>query len=184
MEMETINFIEQSSPKRQKRIPDLRKMNLAISTLLGIIIGSTFQISFYEKFKPSTMKTKIDIIKGKVTTLEETPFRPTSHVDTAGHPIEKQQFLEPFVVPNFVGYSVATWKPGQIMMPVHEHRSLHEFFYVLEGTGMVEIEGKEYKVKKGTFLHMAPHEKHGIWVPEDSANGDLKMAVCGVTVGD
>lgn len=119
-----------------------------------------------------------------VTRLDHTPLRPTSHVDTNGNPIEKQQLLEPFVVPNFVGYSVATWKPGQTMMPVHEHRSLHEFFYVLEGTGYFQHDGKDYKLEKGMFLHMAPHEKHGIWVPEDSPDGDLKMAVCGVTVGE
>jgi hypothetical protein len=29
---------------------------------------------------------------------------------------------------------------------------------------------------------MAPFEKHGIWVPKD-ATEDMKMVVCGVTVG-
>lgn len=97
-------------------------------------------------------------------------------------PIEKQQFVEPFVIPNFVGYSVATFKPGQTMMPPHEHESLHEFFYVLEGSGIFQVNGIDHKVEKGWFLHMAPHDKHGIFVPEDSPDGDLKMAVCGVTV--
>ena len=174
--------------KNKGKNSELRNMNLAIATFLGVIIGSCLQSSFdsvYNQIRPRNnfFSTRTDV-KGMVTTLDQTPFRSTSHVDDKGRPIEKQQFLEPFVVPNFVGYSVATWKPGQIMMPVHEHRSMHEFFYVLEGSGMVQIEGKDYKVEKGWFLHMAPHEKHGIWVPEDSPDGDLKMAVCGVTVGD
>ena len=169
---------------------DLRRMNLVLATLLGVIIGSTLQSNYdslYKNIVPTSIQTKgqdMGAKTGLVAQLDKIPFRPTSHVDEKGRPIEKQQFLEPFVVPNFVGYSVATYRPGQVMMPVHEHRSLHEFFYVLEGTGYFQIDGVDYKVGKGWFLHMAPHEKHGIWVPEDSTDGDLKVAVCGVTVGD
>jgi quercetin dioxygenase-like cupin family protein len=101
-----------------------------------------------------------------------------------GRPITKQQFLEPFVVPRFVGFSVATFKAGQTMMPVHEHKSMHEFFYVLEGTGMFQVDDVTHEVSPGTFLHMAPGEKHGIWVPKESTSGDLKVAVCGVTLDD
>jgi quercetin dioxygenase-like cupin family protein len=118
---------------------------------------------------------------GSIQHLEDIPFRKTSHVDENGKPVMKQQFLEPFVVPNFVGYSVATFKPGQTMMPPHEHESLHEFFFVIHGTGIIQKDGVDHEVKPGTFLHMAPSEKHGIWVPKD-ASEDLKMAVCGVTV--
>jgi quercetin dioxygenase-like cupin family protein len=103
---------------------------------------------------------------------------------TEGNPITKQQFLEPFVVPRFVGFSVATFKAGQTMMPVHEHKSMHEFFYVLEGTGMFQIDDVTHEVSPGTFLHMAPGEKHGIWVPKEASGGDLKVAVCGVTLED
>ena len=120
---------------------------------------------------------------GSIQQLAEVPFRKTSHIDEEGRPIVKQQLLEPFVVPNFVGYSIATFSPGQIMMPPHEHKSLHEFFYVIEGTGIIQKDGIDNKVKPGTFLHMAPFEKHGIWVPKD-ATQDMKMVVCGVTVGD
>jgi len=162
-------------------------MNLALATLLGVIIGSCLQSNYdsiYKSIDNTSPFDEIQNIKGLITTLDQIPFRSTSHVDTDGNPIEKQQFLEPFVIPNFVGFSVATYRPGQVMMPVHEHRSLHEFFYVLEGSGFFEVDGNEYQVEKGWFLHMAPHEKHGIWLPKDSTSGDLKVAVCGVTVGD
>uniref|UniRef100_A0A7S1BKH3 Uncharacterized protein n=1 Tax=Corethron hystrix TaxID=216773 RepID=A0A7S1BKH3_9STRA len=71
-------------------------------------------------------------VKGKVVDQENIPARPTSHVDPTGRSIMKQQFLEAFVVPRFVGVSLATLKPGQEVTK-HEHESLHEFFYGIEG---------------------------------------------------
>jgi len=120
--------------------------------------------------------------KGFVTNLDQIPPRNTVHVDEKGRPVTKQQLLEPFVLPNLVGFSIATFLPGQTMMPVHEHESLHELFYVIEGTGTIQIDNVDHSVRPGTFLHVTPGEKHGIWVPED-ANAPLKMVVTGVTVG-
>jgi uncharacterized cupin superfamily protein len=117
-----------------------------------------------------------------VLQLNDVPFRNTSHVDDVGRPIVKQQLIEPFAIPNFVGVSIATFSPGQTMMPVHEHTSLHEFFFVISGKGIIQKDGVDHKVTAGTFLHMAPLEKHGIWIPNDYAQ-DMKMLVCGVTVG-
>jgi quercetin dioxygenase-like cupin family protein len=120
--------------------------------------------------------------KGTVLQLQDVPFRNTSHIDDLGRPIVKQQLIEPFAVPNFVGVSIATFKPGQTMMPVHQHTSLHEFFYVISGKGIIQKDGVDHKVSAGTFLHMAPFEKHGIWIPKDYTE-DMNMLVCGVTVG-
>lgn len=57
-----------------------------------------------------------------------------------------------------------------------------ELFYVVEGTGFFKIEDKEIKVAPGTFLHIAPKEAHGVWVPKESKE-PLKMIVTGVTLG-
>jgi quercetin dioxygenase-like cupin family protein len=91
--------------------------------------------------------------------------------------------LEPFAVPTVSGYSVASMHPGQ-NVPIHEHESMHEFFYILEGTGIFLIPGtkEELRVSPGTFLHFSPHESHGILVPEDSPDGDLKMLISGVVI--
>ena len=149
---------------------------VVVALCIGIVVGSLLQKGY------ATVKVDMGPKHGSIQHLEQIPFRKTSHIDEEGQPIMKQQILEPFVVPNFVGYSVATFKPGQIMMPPHEHKSLHEFFYVIQGTGIIQKDGIDNKVKPGTFLHMAPFEKHGIWVPKD-ATEDMKMVVCGVTVG-
>mmetsp|Transcript_33193 Transcript_33193/g.48705 ORF Transcript_33193/g.48705 Transcript_33193/m.48705 type:complete len:206 (+) Transcript_33193:190-807(+) len=181
------------------------RINLAIALAAGLCLGIALERNLSQPQKTLGMsivsgnenfvrtggldqgaETEIEleptVMKGMVMRLEDVPERPTSHIDTQGRPITKQQFLEPFAVPNFVGYSVATFKPGQTMMPPHSHKTLHEFFYVLEGSGIIQVDGIDHKVTKGTFLHMAPGEQHGIWVPEESTGGDLKMAVCGITL--
>lgn len=94
----------------------------------------------------------------------------------------KQQLLDAFVVPNFVGVSVATFEAGQEMTP-HEHENLHEFFYVLDGTGTITIDGVKHNMKPGSFYHLAPHERHGIRVqPSNAGESPMKLAVFGVTV--
>ena len=61
------------------------------------------------------------------------------------------------------------------------------FFFLVHpikiGSGIFEINGVEHEVSLGTFLLLAPHEKHGIWVPE-SKDSPLKVVVTGVVVGD
>mmetsp|Transcript_18747 Transcript_18747/g.27767 ORF Transcript_18747/g.27767 Transcript_18747/m.27767 type:complete len:193 (-) Transcript_18747:116-694(-) len=152
-----------------------------MALLIGILLGHLFSTNIASS--SSDYLRNLGPRKGKVVELADVPFRNTSHIDDEGRPIVKQQLVEPFAVPNFVGVSIASFEPGQTMMPVHEHNSLHEFFYVVEGTGVIQKDGVDHDVKPGTFLHMAPHEKHGIWIPKDSKDGTMKMLVCGVTVG-
>ena len=69
------------------------------------------------------------------------------------------------------------------MMPSHEHETMHEIFYVLEGKGVFQFDGVQHDVGPGTLLHLAPGESHGIWVAEKE-EGPLKMFVTGVAVGE
>ena len=119
---------------------------------------------------------------GSVKHLDTIPFRPTSHRDVStGKFIMKQSFLEPFRVPNFAGFSVATFEPGQMMMPAHSHSSMHEFFFVVEGKGMIVIDGSEHEMRPNSFIHLAPGEKHGIYLP-DGIDKPMKMIVFGVFI--
>jgi quercetin dioxygenase-like cupin family protein len=52
-----------------------------------------------------------------------------------------------------------------------------------QGSGMFEINGVQHEVSPGTFLHLAPTERHGIWVPKENED-PLKMLVTGVVVGE
>ena len=139
---------------------------LAAVFCIGILVGGILLQKGYTAVNMHT--ADVGPKHGSIQQLVEVHFRKTSHIDEEGCPIVKQPSLEPSVVSNFVGYSMATFKPaGQIMMQTHEHKSLHEFFYVIEGTGIIQKDGIDNKVKPGTFLHMAPFEKYGIWVPKE-----------------
>mmetsp|Transcript_24030 Transcript_24030/g.37050 ORF Transcript_24030/g.37050 Transcript_24030/m.37050 type:complete len:182 (-) Transcript_24030:374-919(-) len=147
--------------------------SVIIAFLMGLIIGTGTTTSW--------SKQDVGTTTGMIRQLSEVPYRATSHKDkNTGKSIMKQQFLEPFVVPHFVGFSVATFDAGQTMMPAHAHETLHEFFFVLEGSAVFVVDGVEHKVGPMTFFHLAPGESHGIYVPEDSVDGAMKMAVFGV----
>lgn len=94
--------------------------SLLIGIAIGIVIGTVISTS-------STLNDNVQQVTkiGLVKTLAETPVRNTVHVDELGIPITKQQLLEPFVIPNCVGFSVATFLPGQVMLPPHQHESMH-----------------------------------------------------------
>jgi quercetin dioxygenase-like cupin family protein len=119
-------------------------------------------------------------IHGSIYRIEDIPVRNTAHKDKHGRPVTKQQFLEPFAVPTITGFSVATLKEGQ-NVPTHEHENMHEFFYILQGTAIFETAKGNEQVSSGTFLHFAPHEPHGIVVPEDN-KGEMKMLIAGVVI--
>lgn len=163
-----------SSLKAQRSGILSTNVKILIAFVVGILVGRVL-------FHHSGGATETGPRHGTVKQLDETPSRPTSHVDQNGKSIIKQQLLDAFVVPNFVGYSVATFDAGQEMTS-HEHENLHEFFYVLDGKGLINIDGTEYEMKPGSFYHLAPHERHGIKVPND-VDEPMKMAVFGVTVG-
>jgi quercetin dioxygenase-like cupin family protein len=146
--------------------------------LLGLFIGVI--CSGNQNPHGSMRKTSSSTSHGSIKRLSETPVRDTSHKDDYGQPITKQQFLEPFEVSTITGFSVATLKQGQ-RLKLHDHENMHEFFYILEGSATFQMDGdKEQAISAGTFLHFAPHESHGIVVPENNPEGDMKMLVVGV----
>ena len=96
----------------------------------------------------------------------------------------KQQFMDPFVIPNLAGFSVGIFEPGQNILPPHAHETMHELFYVLEGKGVFQINGINYAAEPGSFFHMAPNEPHAMWVADNSTDGPMKVIVTAVTIGD
>jgi quercetin dioxygenase-like cupin family protein len=152
--------------------------HVILAFVMGILVGRRF---FVRTIGGTTPTKTTQAIVGSIHHLQDTPIRNTSHKDEQGRPITKQQFLEPFAIPTVAGVSVATILPGQ-RVEMHQHESMHEFFYILQGTGMFSVLGTEEPVAPGTFLHLAPHEPHGIWVPEHSPDGAMKVLLSGVAI--
>ena len=153
---------------------NLFKLEAILTFFVGVSLG---HMGFF--FKGGDMGPS----KGQVSYIDDIPVRSTVHVDEKGREITKQQFIEPFVIPNFAGFSVAKFLPGQTMLPPHEHETMHEIFYVLSGSGVFQINEVDHEINPGSFLHIAPKERHGIWVPDDFPD-PLKMVVIGIAVGE
>lgn len=52
--------------------------------------------------------------------------------------------------------------PGECC-ELHLHETMYEYFYFLEGTGIYEINGKEYAIEPETFLEIPPNYEHRLY---------------------
>ena len=60
----------------------------------------------------------------------------------------------------------------------HFHKRSTELYYVLEGEGLVTLDGEPHEVKKGSLIHIPPGVVHG-------AEGKMRVLVVGVPdIGD
>jgi len=55
----------------------------------------------------------------------------------------------------------------------HYHKLATELYYVLEGEGVVLLDGNEHPVRKGSLVHIPPGVVHG-------AKGRMKVLVVGI----
>ena len=55
----------------------------------------------------------------------------------------------------------------------HFHRRSTELYYVLEGEGVVVLDGEEHAVRKGSIVHIPPGVVHG-------ARGRMRVLVVGI----
>jgi quercetin dioxygenase-like cupin family protein len=55
----------------------------------------------------------------------------------------------------------------------HYHKRSTELYYVLEGGGLVVLDGKEHRVRKGSLIHIPPGVVHG-------ASGKMRVLVIGI----
>ncbi|HIG29444.1 MAG TPA: cupin domain-containing protein [Verrucomicrobiales bacterium] len=56
---------------------------------------------------------------------------------------------------------------------LHFHKRSTELYYVLEGSGLVLLDGIEHEVKKGSLVHIPPGVTHG-------ALGQMRVLVVGI----
>jgi quercetin dioxygenase-like cupin family protein len=163
--------------------------SILVAFLLGTWFGKATTVSWSaESSIEETKTTRQDVsVASFVKQLSDVPVQNTAHMDPQGRPITKQQLLEPFVVPRVAGFSVATIHKGQTVS-LHNHDTMHEFFYVLDGSAIFTIvdnkngASRDYPVRPGSFSYFAALDKHAIHVPEDSPDGDLKVMLVGVIV--
>lgn len=60
-----------------------------------------------------------------------------------------------------IGHSVATHQPGSAC-PKHNHRSADELFQVLDGFGVITVNGQEYYVQTGDSVYVPARTQHQV----------------------
>jgi quercetin dioxygenase-like cupin family protein len=180
-----------------------RRRHTTLTFMMGLLIGYVIGgagwyrhhnnngSNHFQNSATATLKTTFHS-SSTVQHFDDIPIRSTSHVDpVTGKSILKQQFIDPFVVtPNLAGISIATIQQGQTISS-HSHKTMHEFFYVLKGSGIFQIgpdsNNKNYTVRPGSFIHLSPPDQHAIFVPRNVINGEqqhqnnLVMLLVGIT---
>lgn len=61
---------------------------------------------------------------------------------------------------------VVTYGPN-VEIPRHYHEDSKHFFYVLEGSGYVEIEGEEFAVDAGSIIWVGEGDVHKVYTSDD-----------------
>ncbi|MBI2022789.1 cupin domain-containing protein [Candidatus Daviesbacteria bacterium] len=108
----------------------------------------------------------------KLISLKNLPNEPVSH----NPQILKKVILKKGLIPKLTNFSQATFKPGQIA-PSHAHLDMYEVFFVTVGSGIIKINQKEYKLKKGVCVLVDPDETHEI---VNSGLKDLVLTYFGI----
>ncbi|MGQ9472733.1 MAG: cupin domain-containing protein [Candidatus Caldatribacteriaceae bacterium] len=59
-------------------------------------------------------------------------------------------------------------KPGT-SMGAHYHEEVEETFFILEGRGILRVNGEEIPVSQGMAFRLEPGEKHDLYTQENSS---------------
>lgn len=54
-----------------------------------------------------------------------------------------------------------------VSCPVHYHEGTDHFFYILDGEGVLEVEGEEIEVSKGSVVWVGEGDRHRLFARED-----------------
>lgn len=86
---------------------------------------------------------------------DELPAIPTSHRAD----ILKKVFLKNGEIRGITQLGTAVFQPGQ-QVEEHEHSTMYEVFYILEGSVVFTIEGTVFTAEPGHCITVEPGEKH------------------------
>lgn len=59
-----------------------------------------------------------------------------------------------------------SYGPG-VSCPLHYHRDTEHFFYVLDGEGVIEIEGEEFEIEVGSVVWVGDGDAHRLYARQD-----------------
>ena len=79
-----------------------------------------------------------------------------------------------------VDYRISAYQPMAYAEP-HAHKVQEQVYHVLDGEGLMEIEGERHVVRKGDVIFLTPGTRHAI---QNTGLGDLTFIVVTTPVTD
>ncbi len=82
--------------------------------------------------------------------------------------------IAPLIGAQKLGYNITAVPPGKRAFPPHNHRMNEEMFFVLEGTGEVQIGDAVYPIRQGDIVALPPGGRDSAHVVTNSGEIELK----------
>ena len=79
-----------------------------------------------------------------------------------------------------IDYRISTYQP-MARVELHSHKVQEQVYHVLDGEGLMEIDGEKTVVRKNDVIFLVPGSKHAI---ENTGLGDLTFIVVTTPVTD
>lgn len=108
----------------------------------------------------------------KIIELKNVPWGTVSHNSV----IKKRILLGDGELPGITTLSQAVFQPGD-RAPAHAHTDMAEVFMVTSGTGIIRLNGREYRLGPDVVAVAEPHDIHEIINP---GSADLILTYFGV----
>lgn len=108
----------------------------------------------------------------KIVSLKDIKAEGVSHDPE----IRKQVMIRNGNVPRLTSFSRAVFKPGQ-KITKHKHADMHEIFLIESGNGVIRIDGKDHKIRKGNCITVEPGDEHEI---RNTGSKDLVITYFGI----
>ena len=109
--------------------------------------------------------------KPSIRNISEEPWRqfPAHH----GGALSKALVHPETLGSTHIDYRISTYQP-MAYVEVHEHQIQEQVYHILDGEGLMEVDGKKTLVRKHDVIFIPPRVPHGI---ENTGLGDLTFIV-------
>ena len=116
--------------------------------------------------------------KASVKNVAETPWR--QYPDHFGGALSKPLAAPDTLNTRHLDYRISMYQP-MAYVKRHSHKVQEQVYHVLEGEGLMHIDGKDHVVRRHDFIYLPPGVAHAI---ENTGTSDLIFLVVTSPVGD
>lgn len=94
-----------------------------------------------------------------IRNIAEVPWR--EFPDHFGGALSKPLVMPETAGAHHIDYRISMYQPMAYVAP-HKHRAQEQVYHVIEGEGLMEIDGEKHVVRKHDFIFLPPGVEHSI----------------------